>query len=250
MSAAAGAMKRALAGAAALLLLLGASVPARGQELSRYEETVTLAADGSAQVRVVLQVRQGGATPALLPLRAAPASLRTAGIGPASARVVQKGSAPFIELDLPPGASPGRTVAVEYSLPGYFQAGGRPGPFGNRKLDYRFANVSFSAIDRFSASLLLPEGWVFNAVSRFAPAPEKEGMVAPFTIARAGRRLAGRIDLSGLGLGSEAVLSCTVRSGRRSLGLLFALAVLAAAWLLFYRDVLKVGRNGAPAKLP
>ena len=32
--------------------------------------------------------------------------------------------------------------------------------------------------------------------------------------------------------------------------LLFVLAALAAAWLLFYRDVLKNGRNGAPAKLP
>lgn len=250
MSAGTTARKRALTGAAALLLLLGATMPARGQELLRYEETVTLEADGSASVRVVLQVRQGGTAPVLLPLRAAPGALRAEGIDPAFARVVRRGSGPFIELDLAPESSPGRTVAVEYSLPGYFKAGGRPGPFGNRKLDYRFANVSFAAIDRFSASLVLPAGWVFNAIGRFVPEPEKEGMVAPFAIARAGRRLAGRIELSGLGLGDEVALSCTVRSGRRSPWLLVALAVLAAAWLLFYRDVLKNGRPGAPAKLP
>ena len=250
MSAGTATVKWALTGAAALLVLLGAAMPARGQELSRYEETVTLAADGSARVRVVLQVRRGGAAPALLPLRAAPGPLRTEGIDPASARVAQKGSGPFIELDLPPEAPPGRTIAVEYALPGYFQAGGRPGPFGNRKLDYRFVNVSFAAVDRFSASLVLPAGWVFNAVGRFVPEPEKEGMVAPFAIVRAGGRLAGRIDLSGLGLGDEVALSCTVRSGRRSPWLLLALALLAAAWLLFYRDVLRNGRNDAVAKRP
>ncbi len=242
MSAGAGTVKRALSGVAALLLVLGAAMPARGQELSRYEETVTLAADGSARVRVFLEPRPGAGAPVLIPVRsAALRDVRAKGAGSPTPRPVARGNGHFLEIALPSTMGPASTGTIEltYAIEGYFKAGGRPGPFGNRKLDYRFVSVSFAAIDRFSASLVLPEGWVFNAVSRFVPEPEKEGMVAPFAISRAGGRLTGRIDLSGLGLGDEVVLSCTVRSGRRSLWLLLALAVLAATWLLFFRDVLR-----------
>ncbi|HOW45951.1 MAG TPA: hypothetical protein PK919_12390 [Candidatus Aminicenantes bacterium] len=242
MSAGAGTGKRALAAAAALLLVLGAALPARGRELSRYEETVTLAADGSARVRVLLEPRPGAAAPVLIPVRSAILrDVRAKGAGSPAPRSVARGNGQFLEIVLPPAPEAGAagTIEVTYAMDGYFKAGGRPGPFGNRRLDYRFVSVSFAAIDRFSASLVLPQGWVFNAIGRFVPAPEKEGMVAPFTIVRAGQRLAGRIGLSGLGLGDEVALSCTVRHGRRSPWLIFLLAALAAAYLVFFRDVLR-----------
>jgi hypothetical protein len=244
-------VNRACAVGAALLLILGAPVPARGQELSRYEETVTLAADGSARVRVILERRPGGGTPVLIPVRSALLrDVRAAGGGIPAPRPVARGSGHFLEIALPPAPGGAGTIEVTYAVDSYFPAGGRPGPFGNRKLDYRFVSVSFAAIERFSAALVLPEGWVFNAIGRFVPAPEKEGMVAPFAIARAGGRLAGRIELSGLGLGDEVALSCTIRSGRRSLWLLFALAILAAVWLVFFRDVLGNGRDRPAARQP
>ncbi len=242
-------MKKNPPRAFALLFFLGMGLAGHAQELSRYEETVTLAADGTAAIRIVLEPRGAGGLPVLLPVpSAALRGLRARGIAPPGLRLIARGGNRFLALDLPPTIGAAKTIEIEYAADGYFKAGGRPGPFGNRPLQYRFVNVSFAAIDRFAAALVLPEGHVFNAVGRFVPEPEKEGMVAPFAIARAGGRIVGRIALGPLVLGDEVALACTFRAARRSKLILVILAILALAYLVFFRDLLKNGKKTAAAK--
>jgi hypothetical protein len=249
MSRGATTLSRLWRGALWLLLFATAGLAGYGQVLTRYEETVTLAADGTAAIRIVLEPRGAGGLPVLIP--AGPKTVRdlkVTGIAAAALRQVEKGGERYLELDLPPVLGAAKPIKVEYATDGYFKAGGRPGPFGNRPLRYRFVNVSFAAIDHFAATIALPEGHVFNAVSRFVPEPEKEGMVAPFAIVRAGGRIIGRITLPRLGLGQEVALACTFRAARRSKLMLVVLAILALAYLAFFRDLLKNGKKATAAK--
>jgi hypothetical protein len=242
-------MSKRLRGALWLLLFLAAGLAGYGQELARYEETVTLAADGTAAIRIVLEPRGAGGLPVLIPVGPKTVrDLKATGIAAAALRQVERGGERYLELPLPPAAGAAKTIAVEYAADGYFKAGGRPGPFGNRPLRYRFVNVSFAVIERFAATIVLPEGQVFNAVSRFVPEPEKEGMVAPFAIARAGGRIVGRITLARLGLGQEVALACTFRSARKSKLTLVFLALLALAYLVFFRDILRKRGKADAAK--
>ncbi len=234
MTARARGARTALAAAAILLL---AAARGFGQELRRYGETVILAADGSAAVRVVLEFGRGGDGPVLIPVPAADLrDVRAQGIALLDPRPVAKGGSHFLALAAPAGAAAAAEVA--YTVDGYFRAGGRPGPFHTRKLEYRFVNVSFAALEQFAVDLVLPPGQVFHAIGRFAPEPEREGMVAPFAIVRRDGRLVGRIALGRLSLGDEVALECTLRPARRSRWLLAALAALALAWIVFFRDVL------------
>ncbi|MCU0236232.1 MAG: hypothetical protein MUC72_04005 [Acidobacteria bacterium] len=244
-------MKKKASRVAALLFLLGMGLTGHAQELSRYAETVTLAADGSAAIRLLLEFR-GPVVPRLLvPVRhRSVRGLQAKGLAPGALRWVEKGGKRFLELDLPATAAAAPRIEIAFTVDGYFKAAGRPGPFGNRALDYRFVNVSFSGIDNFSAALALPDGHVFNAVDRFIPEPAKAGMVAPFTIAQENGRITGRITLDGIGLGDEVALSCTFKKARRPPQLLFILLALAIAYLVFYRDVLKNGKNAAAKPRP
>lgn len=243
MSRKAGNMKTA---AAAIGVLLLAAACGYGQELRRYDETVTLAADGSAAVRIVLEVERRGDAAIWLPVPAPTLrSMRATGISLLSPQPVKRGGRHFLELALPPAAGPGHAAEVEFTADGYFRAGGRPGPFHTRKLAYRFVNVSFAAVGEFSAALVLPPGCVFNAIGRFVPETRGQGTAVPFAIVRRDGRLAGRITLAAVGLGDEVALECTVRPARRSRWLLLGLAVLALAWLVFFRDVLRGRENGS-----
>ncbi len=232
-----------------LLLLLGASLASFGQELARYDETVTLNAEGSASFRIVLEFRDWAGQQVLIPVAANEVhGLKAQGVAPAALRLIERGGVRFVALDLPQGAGAPGAVQVEYEARGYFKARGRPGPFATRPLAYRFVNVSFASIGKFSAAIVLPGGHVFNAVSRFTPEPEKAGMIAPFTIAREDGRIVGRIAVDEVGLGDEVTLACTFRAARRSPWLLFALLALAIAYLVFFRDVLKDGKGDMDAK--
>ncbi len=246
MNAGANAMKRKAAGAVALLLFLG--LMGYGQQLSRYAETVTLAGNGSARIRLRLEFRGPSGPQLLIPVRHESVhGLDVQGVAPTALRLVEKGGNRFLALDLPVAAAPA-AVEVAFAVDDYFKAGGSPGPFGNRKLGYRFVNVSFAGIEKFSAALVLPSGYVFNAVSDFSPQPESAGMVAPFTISREDGRSVGRIAIDHIGLGDEVALSCTFRSGRRSKLLLVILALMALAYLVFFRDLLREKKDVAAAK--
>lgn len=237
--------KRAIAGG----LLLALSALGSAAELSRYEERVDLAGDGSASVRVRLAFR--GVAPPLVLLalpRPEVRELKATGPALASVRTLDKGDRRFLALELASGTVGPATAEISFSLAGYVQDGAQAAPYGNRRLGYRFVNVAFDRIDEFTATIVLPAGDVFNAVDEFSPEPEKSGTVIPFTISREEQRTVGRIEVKNVRLGDEVKLACTFRSGRKSKWLLFVLLALAAAYLVFFRDTLKEGKGSAPAR--
>jgi len=249
MNAGADAMKKIVFRAAALLLLSGLSLAGYGRELSRYAETVDLAADGSAAIRLLLEFRGREGPQLLIPVRyTSIRNLEAKRLVPGALRLVEKGGSRFLALDVPLAAAATPAVEIAFTVDDYFNAVSSPGPFGNRSLGYRFVNVSFAGIEKFTAEIVLPAGHVFNALSRFSPQPEKAGMIAPFTIFHAGGRSVGRIVVDRVGLGDEIALDCTFRSGRRSKLLLVILIVLALAYLVFFRDVLTNGKKIAAAR--
>lgn len=244
-------MKRALS-CCLFVLCLGAFTPSFGRELTRYNETVVLHRDGSAAVRLSL-VLAGQAEPTILiPVRyAALLNVQAPGIAPAAVRQVENKGNYFVALDFGgSGARPEAPMAIEVSfqVKNYFASNGQSGPFGNRELGYRFVNVTFARIEKFSAELILPAGYVFNAISDFSPKPKKSGMASPFTISRRDGRDAIRLAVEDVKLGDEIALNGTFKSGKKSKLLLWVLIALAVAYLVFFRDILKNGKNVAGAK--
>jgi hypothetical protein len=204
-------------------------------------------ADGSAEVRLSIVLPAGGGRGMLIPLSwGSPRDVQVQGPDQAVVSVVDKDGKSFLAVDAAgTGAAP---LVISFQVDGCFQSG-RPASFGNRALSYRFINVTFDRIGKFGADLILPPGCVFNDVSDFAPEASGAGRTAPYVFGRTGDRDTARLSADGLGLGEEVRLVCTFKSARRPRPLLYVLIILAAAYLVFFRGLLKNG-NGAGAGKP
>ncbi|MEN6311296.1 MAG: hypothetical protein ABFD80_07125 [Acidobacteriota bacterium] len=226
------------------VLTLIVQLPAQGAELPGYRETVDMRADGSAEVRLSLVLPAGGGLGMLIPLGwASPKDVRVQ--GQASVSVVDKDGKSFLSVDAAgTGSVP---LVVSFQVEGCFKSG-RPESFGNYALSYRFINVTFDRIGKFGAELILPPGYVFNDVGDFAPKAKAAGGAVPYVFGRTGGRDAARLAADDLKLGEEVRLGCTFKSARKSKPLLFVLAVLAAAYLVFFRGLLKSGNGGGADK--
>lgn len=241
-------MKRVLS-CCLFVLCLGAFAPAYGGELSRYDETVVLHSDGSAAVRLSL-VLAGQAEPTIrIPVRqAALLNLQARGIAPDAVRQVENKGNYFVALDFSASGTPPAELEISFRVKNYFASGGPSAPFGNRELGYRFVNVTFARIEMFSAELVLPGGFVFNAVSSFSPKARKSGTAFPYAFSRKDGQDIVRIAADDVKLGDEIALACTFKSTKKSKLLLLALIVLAVAYLVFFRDLLKSGGDAAGTK--
>ena len=228
---------------------LGAFTPIHGRELSRYDETVTLASDGSAAIRLSLTFAGQLEAGILIPVRhAALLNLQAQGMAENAVRQVDSKGNYFVALDFAGNGVPPTAVEISFQVKDYFANGGPPGPFGNKELGYRFVNVTFARIEKFSAELVLPGGYVFNAIDSFSPKPKKTGMTLPYTISRKNGQDIMRLAVEDVRLGDEIALRCTFKSTKKSKLLLLALIGLAIAYLVFYRDILKNGKSAAGTK--
>jgi hypothetical protein len=229
---------------------LGVRTQVYAQEIPRYDETVTLGQDGSAAIRLFLAVADWNEPRILIPVRhASLLDLRAPGFPPTAVRVLENKGNHFVALDFAgPGTRP-TTIEISFRVKNYFAGGGRPGPFGNKDLGYRFVNVTFALIGKFSAELVLPAGYIFNAIGEFSPTPEKSGMAMPYTISRKNGKNIARMAVDNVKLGDEITYHCTFKSTKKSQPLLFALIALAIAYLFLFRDLLKSGESVA-GKMP
>jgi len=219
------------------------------RELSRYDETVVLAADGSAEIRLSLTFADRTESGVLIPVRhAALLNLNASGMAKGAVRRVENKGNYFLALDFAgTGANPA-AIEISFQVKNYFEDKGASSPFGNKELGYRFVNVSFERIGKLSAKLVLPAGFVINGIGNFSPKPQKSGMALPYTISRQdGKDVAG-IAVDNVKLGDEITLHCTFKSTKKSLPLLLFLIALAIAYLVFFRDILKNGKNAAGSK--
>ncbi len=236
-----------------IVMALFLSLPGYARELSRYEETVTLSLDGSAAVRLALVVGDpdSAGLEVLVPLfKGSPRDLQVRGVAGASVRLSENKGNLLLALSLPGGLSGPVTVEITYMVDGYFEVG-KASDFGNRDLAYRFVNVTFDRIANFSAVLVLPSGQVLNTIGDYSPKPKKQGGAVPYSISRVEGKDAGIIKADDLRLGDEVSLGCTFKSATKSRPLFFALILLAAAYLVVFRDILRNGgdgKNGAGPK--
>jgi hypothetical protein len=231
------------------IFCLGSFMPNYGLELSRYNEKVILHGDGSAEIRLFLTVIDSTEPKILIPVRhASLLNVQAQKIAPTAVRVVENKGNHFLALDLPGAGGSPLKIEISFQVENYFENSGSPAPFGNKELDYRFVNVTFERIGEFCAELILPSGYVFNAISSFSPKPKKSGMALPYTISRQNKKNVGSITVQNIKLGDEIALSCTFKSSKKSLTLLWALIALAAAYLIFFRDILKNGKTVSGTK--
>jgi hypothetical protein len=241
-------IKRALS-CCLFVLCLGALAPAYGSELSRYDETVVLHNDGSAAIRLSLTFAGQMEPKVLIPVRhAALLNLQAQGIAPASVRQVENKGNYFVALDVSGNDARPAATEISFRVKNYFASGGPSAPFGNRELGYRFVNVTFSHIEKFAAELVLPGGYVFNAINSFSPKPKKSGTAFPYAFSRKDGQDVVRIAADDVKLGDEIALTCTFKNTKKSKWLLLALIALAVAYLVFFRDILKNGENASGAK--
>ena len=232
-----------------LVFAPGLLAPIFCRELSRYDETVVLAADGSAAIRLSLTFADRTGSAVLIPVRhAVLMNLNAPGMTKGSVRQVENKGNYFVALDFAgTGANP-VAIEISFQVQNYFENKGAPSPFGNKELGYRFVNVSFERIEKLSARLVLPDGFVINGIGNFSPKPKKSGMALPYTISRQdGKDVAG-IAVDNVKLGDEITLHCTFKSTKKSLPLLLVLIALAAAYLFFFRDIIKNGKDAADPK--
>jgi hypothetical protein len=231
------------------IFCLGSFMPNYGRELSRYDEKVILHGDGSAEIRLSLTVTDWTEPKILIPVRhSSLLHLQAQKIAPTAIRIVENKGNHFLALDLPgAGVNPPK-IEISFQVENYFENSGSPAPFGNKELGYRFVNVTFERIGKFSAELILPAGYVFNAINSFSPKPKKSGTALPYTISRQNKKNIGGIAVENVKLGDEIALNCTFKNSKKSLTLLFALIALAVAYLIFFRDILKNGKNVSGTK--
>ena len=236
--------KRAV-GACLLVFCLGALTTLHGRELSRYDETVTLANEGSATIRLSLAVADWTEPRILIPVRhASLLNLQAPGFAPTAVRVLESKGNHFLALDIAGSGISPAVIEISFQVENYFAGNPASAPFGNRELSYTFVNVTFERIGKFSLKLILPAGYVFNDISDFSPQPKKPGAAVPYAISRAGGRNIASMAVDDVNLGDEIVLRCTFKSTKKSLPLLLTLIALAVAYLIFFRDMVKNGKNG------
>jgi hypothetical protein len=228
---------------------LGVFKPVYGRELSRYDETVVLHSDGSAAIRLSLAFADQTEPGVLIPVRHAPLlNLQAHGMAPAAIRQVENKGTYFVALDFAGSGISPAAIEITFQVKNYFESAGPSAPFGNKDLGYRFVNVTFARIEKFSAELILPGGFVFNAISNFSPKPKKSGMAFPYTISRKDGKNVASIAADDVQLGDEVTLNCTFKSTKKSKLLLLALIALAVAYLVLFRGMLKNGKNAAGAE--
>ena len=236
----------ALCGLALLGLALG--LPGYGPELTGFDETVALRADGSAEVRLTLVLPSGQGPEFLVPAPcAASRDIRVQGLAPSSVRIMEVNGDRFLAVDTS-GAGPGPlTLVITFQTDGCFKSG-PASAFGNRTLSYEFLNVTFERIKTFRAALVLPPGYVFNDVGAFSPKAAAAGGAVPYAFGRSGGNAVVRLSADDVRLGDEVSLSCTFKSDRKPKALLVVLVILAAAYLVAFRGLVKNGGTNAGAK--
>ncbi len=241
-------MKRTAAAFGLALLALGLCRPVHGQDLVACDETVSLDADGSAQVRLALELPSGRGPAILIPAPcAAPRDIRVQGLAPSSVAVLEIDGDRFLSVDASAAGPAPLSLVINFRTEGCF-AGGRARAFGNRPLSYKFLNVSFDRIGKFGATLILPPGFVFNDVTEFSPKSGEAGGAVPYAFSRADGRAAVRLSADDVKLGDAVSLACTFKSDRKPKVLLVVLTVLAAAYLVFFRGLIKSDGAGRGAK--
>lgn len=231
--------------AAAAELPPRAAVP---DTLASYQETVIAGPEGDAQVEIVAVIGRGEFQDLLVPfdfeggtdfsVTSGPARFGRDSDGLTVPTVTVLGHR-LLNLECTEAVA-GDTVRVRATLPGWFAAAAKSRPFGEHRVDRRFVNTSDHVMADLRVGLVLPEAMVVHSVEKVVPSYDpKKNPEPPFSVTASGDRVMISLARRQVPPTAAVELGVNVRPSRRGPLILVVGLVLAALYLVFFRDVLK-----------
>lgn len=212
-----------------------AAAAAGATEIRAYAVRLELAADGSATADATVQLAGASAGTFELPLGfAAGEALRLTTAPPGTTvQVLPRDGRLTLRFDLPPGLPPDLALGFRCAVPG--ATGGEP-----RRFRHALLNAGPTALGGYALEVLLPEAWRVHALREALPRL-RPGEPGPRAELRgiAGRRGA-RLAVDGLAPGETAGVELELEPAGRSPAWWVGGAVLAALYLVGFRDLVTV----------
>jgi hypothetical protein len=120
--------------------------------------------------------------------------------------------------------------------------------FGNISFKNRFVNTSANRIKEFKSEIILPEGYVVTSVDETTPKVSSSKPDSPFEVISVNNRHGVAIKNSNMKIGDNAAITFKAKKESKSPVFLAVMLLAGAAYLFFYRDVLKAPVNGMAKK--
>jgi len=222
------------------IVVLGLAAARGGSLWGGYTETVVLERDGTAGVTVRCTLDTGGAGDTLaMPYAYA--------VWPDSFQHSQNVSV-ILRSGNPPAAralvvlarsvAAPETVEYRFRIPGAAPfATSAPGDFGNYTVGYRAVNSAPSPIDRFTVTMVLPEGFIVADVVSTTPARPANGAGSPYNLGMLHGRHCITLKDTSVAQGDAVALQVQTRSGEKSPWLIVALVLAGGVYLITFRDL-------------
>jgi len=222
----------------ALTLSIASFSPPASADFRAFSERVELSADGGAVSKISLV--GDGAAGAMIPCSFQKASSASLGSGPSETalEIRNRGGANFIIV---PAGVVQASAPVELTCKvsdAFDSAEASVTDFGNITGKYSFVNSTGQKIGSFEVTVVMPEGFLVNAVDEYQPKLSKNDPNDPFTLSVIGGRRAITLKCSNLKYGDRASLKWRMKSGKRSWGLLLLFLIAAAWYLVVFRDII------------
>lgn len=167
---------------ALLILLAIAAGPAAGATVTRYAEEIRIETNGSAAVRLVVDVDGAPGEVVRLPFGHAKADLATLRVaGGLSGRVeTLEGGLPVLVVTLPPQPAP---LEIRVTVPRLVDFA-KASAFGNRVLSHELVNATTGSCGRYEGTFLVPEGFRVNTIVETVPAESENAATRPYEVVR------------------------------------------------------------------
>ena len=217
-----------------LLVLAIAAGPATGATVSGYREEIGLAADGSAAVRLLVDVSGAPGEEVRLPFGHPKADLATLKATGAAARVETiDGGLPVLVTALESGKGP---VEVAVSVPGFLDWK-KEKAFRNRTFSHELVNATTLTCGRYEGTYLLPPGYRVNTIVETVPEDGETSATRPYEVVRVDGR--DGLKLTEPSLDPAHRVAAKVRFKPAVHVPLFPplLLAVAAGWLWLFRDL-------------
>jgi hypothetical protein len=235
------------------VVLLGgtaeASAPAAPDSLLYCRDQLVVGPDGGALATVTVVLGRVSSMDLLLPWTEQAGRDHQIVRGPAVFGVDAAGAplpvvdvlgTPHWNLRLLPGAAPGDTIAVGAFVPGWYDPAATLGEFGVHRLGRRWVNTSRFTVAAMELGLALPPGMLVDEVGATTPGfNAKKSPEPPYAITREGGRDVFVITARDVAPAGRTAFALDARPARRGRLPLIVGLLLAAAYLISFRDVLR-----------
>lgn len=235
------------------IILLGGSAeaaePAAPDTLLACRDQLVVGPDGGALATVTVVLGRVSSMDLLLPWTDHGGRDHKIVRGPAAFGVDAQGAplpvvdvlgAPHWNLRLLPGAASGDTIVVSAFVPGWYDPAATLGEFGVHRLARRWVNTSRFAVEVMELGLALPPDMLVDEVGATTPVfNAKKSPEPPYAIIREDGRDVFVITARGVAPAGRTAFALDARPARRGRLPLIVGLLIAAAYLISFRDVLR-----------